>query len=203
MVDTLRAKKNDAQAKHVRKKSPYVVSIPMQIKLNVKRSYQRIWNDKASTFTPVIANCIMALIVGSIYYGTPLASVGFFSFGAVLFFAILLNALSAISEINSLYEQRPIVEKHKSYAFYHPATEAIAGLVADIPVKFAQAVAFNLTLYFLANLRREPGPFFLFFLIAYVTTFVSKSHLPPNHPGGISCSSSKENDRSSVLGCLE
>jgi len=31
--------------------------------------------------------------------------------------------LSAISEINSLYAQRPIVEKHKSYAFYHPATE--------------------------------------------------------------------------------
>jgi len=43
--------------------------------------------------------------------------------GSVLFFAVLLNALSAISEINSLYAQRPIVEKHKSYAFYHPATE--------------------------------------------------------------------------------
>lgn len=29
-----------------------------------------------------------------------------------------------MSEINSLYEQRLIIEKHKLYAFYHPATEA-------------------------------------------------------------------------------
>jgi ATP-binding cassette subfamily G (WHITE) protein 2 (PDR) len=89
----------------------------------MKRAVQRIWNDKASTFTPIIGNIIMALIVGSVFYGTPNASAGFFSKGSVLFFAVLLNALSAISEINSLYAQRPIVEKHKSYAFYHPATE--------------------------------------------------------------------------------
>lgn len=40
--------------------------------------------------------------------------------GSVLFLAILLNALTAISEIDGLYAQRPIVEKHNSYAFYHP-----------------------------------------------------------------------------------
>jgi ATP-binding cassette subfamily G (WHITE) protein 2 (PDR) len=122
-LEEFRASKLDSQANHTRPKSPYVVSIPMQIKLNMKRAVQRIWNDKASTFTPIIGNIIMALIVGSVFYGTPNASAGFFSKGSVLFFAVLLNALSAISEINSLYAQRPIVEKHKSYAFYHPATE--------------------------------------------------------------------------------
>lgn len=171
-LEEFRAYKNDAQADHTRQKSPYVVSVPMQIKLNMKRSVQRIWNDKASTFTPIIGNIIMALIVGSVFYGTPDASAGFFAKGSVLFFAVLLNALSAISEINSLYAQRPIVEKHKSYAFYHPATEAIAGIVVDIPLKFITATAFNLILYFMAGLRREPAQFFLFFLIAYVSTFV-------------------------------
>jgi ABC-type multidrug transport system permease subunit len=86
--------------------------------------------------------------------------------------AILLNALTAIAEIDSLYAQRPIVEKHASYAFYHPATEAAAGIVADVPVKFASAVVFNLIVYFLAGLRREPGQFFLFFLVSYVVTFI-------------------------------
>ena len=171
-LQEFRARKQDVQAKHTRPKSPYVVSVPMQVKLNVKRAYQRIWNDKASTFTPIIGNVIMALIVGSIFFGTPDATAGFFAKGSVLFFAVLLNALSAISEINSLYAQRPIVEKHKSYAFYHPATEAIAGIVADIPMKFAQATCFNLIIYFLAGLRREPSQFFLFFLIAYISTFV-------------------------------
>lgn len=171
-LEEFRASKRDAQAKHTRPKSPYVVSVPMQVKLNMKRAVQRIWNDKASTFTPIIGNIIMALIVGSVFYGTPDASAGFFAKGSVLFFAILLNALSAISEINSLYAQRPIVEKHKSYAFYHPATEAIAGIVVDIPLKFVTAVFFNLILYFMAGLRREPSQFFIFFLIAYISTFV-------------------------------
>lgn len=33
--------KNQRQAKHVRPKSPYVISIPMQVRLCVKRAYQR------------------------------------------------------------------------------------------------------------------------------------------------------------------
>lgn len=124
----LRDVKHERQAKHVRPGSPYVVSNWMQVRLNAVRAYHRMMNDKASTFTPVIGNIVMALIIGSVFFGTPDATVGFQSKGAVLFFAVLLNALSAIAEINSLYAQRPIVEKHKSYAFYHPWTEALAGI---------------------------------------------------------------------------
>ncbi|KAK0325334.1 hypothetical protein LTR82_003617 [Friedmanniomyces endolithicus] len=171
-LQELRATKNAAQGKHARKGSPYNASIGTQIQLNAKRAYHRMMNDKASTFTPIIANIIMALIIGSVYYGTPQATVAFTSKGAVLFFAVLLNALSAIAEINNLYSQRPIVEKHASYAFYHPWTEAIAGLVLDVPIKFLQAVAFNVILYFLAGLRREPAQFFIFFLINFVATYV-------------------------------
>jgi ATP-binding cassette, subfamily G (WHITE), member 2, PDR len=101
-LEALRESKHDQQAKHVRPGSPYVVSPWMQVRLNAKRSYHRMMNDKASTFTPVIGNIIMALIVGSVFYGTPDATAGFQSKGAVLFFAVLLNALSAIAEINSV-----------------------------------------------------------------------------------------------------
>ena len=160
--NTMQSSKREAQARHTRPKSPYVVSIPMQIKLNTKRAYERIWNDKPSTATMIVSQIVMSLVVGSAFYNIPPTTGGFFSKGAVLFFAILFNALIAISEINSLYAQRPIVEKHKSYAFYHPATEAIAGVVSDIPVKFCLAVAFNIILYFLARLRRDPGNFFLY-----------------------------------------
>ena len=171
-LQAFREYKQDQQAKHTRPKSSYVVSVPMQVKLNTKRAWQRTWNDKASTFTPIASNIIIALIIGSVFFGSPQATQGFTAKGAVLFFAVLINALAAITEINNLYAQRPIVEKHKSYAFYHPATEAIAGIVLDIPLKFFQAVAFNVVLYFLAGLRREPSQFFLFFLIVYTTTFV-------------------------------
>ncbi|KAJ5118857.1 CDR ABC transporter [Penicillium atrosanguineum] len=165
-------KKRGRQAKHTRPKSPYIISVPMQIKLNTKRAYQRLWNDMAATVSTVVSNIIMALIIGSVFYDAPNTTAGFQEKGATLFFAVLLNALTAMSEINSLYSQRPIVEKHNSYAFYHPFTEAIAGVIADVPVKFCLAVAFNIILYFLANLQREPGNFFLYFLITFIITFV-------------------------------
>ncbi|KAJ5127187.1 hypothetical protein N7448_007966 [Penicillium atrosanguineum] len=158
------------QAKHVRPKSPYVISIPMQVRLCVKRAYQRIWNDKPSTLTTVIGRIIMALVIGSIYFGTPNASAGFQSKGAALFFSVLLNALISITEINSLYDQRPIIEKQASYAFVHPFTEALAGIVADIPVKLFAAVIFNVIFYFLASLRYEPSQFFIFFLFTFLST---------------------------------
>ncbi|XHF97376.1 hypothetical protein AWENTII_000961 [Aspergillus wentii] len=158
------------QAKHVRPKSPYIISIPMQVKLCTIRAYQRIWNDKPSTLTTVIGRIVMSLIIGSIYYGTPNASAGFQSKGAALFFSVLMNALISITEINSLYDQRPIIEKQASYALVHPFAEAFGGIVSDIPVKIVSAVVFNIIFYFLAGLRYEPSQFFIFFLFTFLST---------------------------------
>ncbi|GAB1212649.1 hypothetical protein ATERTT37_001794 [Aspergillus terreus] len=116
-------RKRQRQAKHVRPKSPYVISIPMQVKLCTIRAYQR------------------------------------------------MNALISITEINSLYDQRPIVEKQASYAFVHPFTEAFGGIVSDIPVKFVSATVFNIIFYFLAGLRYEASQFFIFFLFTFLSTF--------------------------------
>ncbi|KAH6952434.1 ABC-2 type transporter-domain-containing protein [Ilyonectria sp. MPI-CAGE-AT-0026] len=171
-IEKMREQKKIRRAKHLRPKSPYTVSIAMQVKLCTKRAYQRIWNDKSATGTQAVIHVVMALIIGSVFYGTPDITDGLFAKGSVLFQAILLNALTAISEINNLYSQRPIVEKHASYAFYHPATEAAAGIVSDIPVKFITAVFFNIILYFLAGLRRDAGAFFLYFLIIYISSFI-------------------------------
>ena len=98
----------------------------------------------------------------------PLSTGSFFAKGSVLFFAVLLSALQSIVEINTLYAQRPIVAKHKSYAFYHPFTEAVAGIAADLPIKFCTTTVFNIILYFLAGLRYEASNFFVFFLFNFV-----------------------------------
>ncbi|KAF2014159.1 ABC-transporter [Aaosphaeria arxii CBS 175.79] len=158
----------EQQSKHARPGSPYVLSIPRQLALCMRRSVQRTMNDMAATVTTVVGQIIMALIIGSIYFGTPNDTNSFFAKGAVLFFAILLNALIAITEINALYSSRPIVEKQASYGFYHPFVEGLAGITADIPVKFIAATTFSIIIYFLAGLRREASQFFIFFLFNFV-----------------------------------
>ncbi|KAI9751254.1 MAG: pyruvate dehydrogenase E1, beta subunit [Chaenotheca gracillima] len=156
------------QAKHQRIKSPYTLSVPMQIRLCVKRGFLRLRGDMSITLSGLLGNCILALIVGSVFYNLQDNTESFYSRGALLFFAILLNAFSSALEILTLYTQRPIVEKQSKYAFYHPFAEAVASMICDLPNKFLTSVFFNLTLYFMTNLRRTPGHFFVFYLFSVV-----------------------------------
>jgi hypothetical protein len=68
-----------------------------------------------------------------------------------------------------MWAQRPIVEKHSRYGFYHPWTESFASLICDLPNKIATCVMFNVALYFMTNLRRTASAFFTYLLFMFVT----------------------------------
>jgi ATP-binding cassette subfamily G (WHITE) protein 2 (PDR) len=114
----------------------------------------------------------MALIISSVFYNLPQTTSSFQRRGVLLFFAILLAAFASMLEILTLYAQRPIVDKHARYAFYHPSAEAFASMLCDMPYKISNSILFSLTLYFMTNLRREPGPYFFFLLITFTLTMV-------------------------------
>lgn len=83
-----------------------------------------------------------------------------------------MTSIANVNQILTLYAQRPIVEKHARYALYHPSAEAISSMLCDMPYKVTNAITFNLALYFMTNLRREPGAFFFFLLISFATVLV-------------------------------
>ncbi|KAF4629420.1 hypothetical protein G7Y89_g8725 [Cudoniella acicularis] len=147
------------QAEHQRSQSPYTLSIYQQVALCTERGFQRLKGDASVTISGVIANSILALVVGT-----------FDRKAVLLFFAILLNAFASSLEIIILYDQRPIVEKHKRYSLYHPFAEAISSALCDLPYKISNCISFNLVLYFMTNLRRTPGAFFTFILFSFFTT---------------------------------
>ena len=88
-------------AKGQRAKSPYQISLPMQVKLCVYRGFQRLRGDASLTLTSMIGNSVMALIIGSVFYQLPIDTGSFYSRGALLFFAILLNAFASFLEVGS------------------------------------------------------------------------------------------------------
>jgi ATP-binding cassette subfamily G (WHITE) protein 2 (PDR) len=134
----------------------------------MQRGFQRLAGDYSFIIAGSVGNSIMALIIGSVFYNLPDDTSGLYSRGSLLFFAILLNAFSSQLEILTLYAQRPIVEKHTKYAFYHPFSEALSSMLCDLPNKLISCTCFNLILYFMTNLRREPGAFFIFYLFNFV-----------------------------------
>ncbi|KAJ5471563.1 hypothetical protein N7530_008920 [Penicillium desertorum] len=169
-LTTFSEARRQMQSKQQRAKSPYTLSIYEQISLNVVRGFQRLKADMSLFYSALFGNFFISLILGSVFYNLASDTASFYSREVLLFYAVLLAAFASALEILTLYAQRPIVEKQSRYAFYHPFTEAVASMVCDLPYKFANAVSFNLPLYFLANLKREPGAFFIFWLFSIVTT---------------------------------
>ncbi|OBT59744.1 hypothetical protein VE04_00230 [Pseudogymnoascus sp. 24MN13] len=155
------------QARGQRIKSPYTISVPMQVKLCVTRGFQRLRGDMSLLFAGIFGNTVMALVIASVFFNLQDNTETLFSKGALLFFAILINAFSSALEILTLFAQRPIVEKHTKYAFYHPFAEAIASMICDMPNKIGSSIFFNITLYFMTNLKRTPGAFFTFILFGF------------------------------------
>jgi ATP-binding cassette subfamily G (WHITE) protein 2 (PDR) len=158
------------QAKAQRVSSPYTLSYIQQVKLCLWRGFQRLKGDPSITLSQLIANSMVALIIASVFYNLQSNTGYFFQRGALLFFAILMNAFGSALEMLTLYAQRSIVEKHSRYALYHPSAEAFASMLTDLPYKVLNAITFNLVLYFMTNLRREPGPFFFFVLTSFILT---------------------------------
>ncbi|KAI0417832.1 ABC-2 type transporter-domain-containing protein [Xylaria grammica] len=168
-AEAFRASKRAQQAKAQRPKSPYTLSFAQQIRLCLWRGWLRLKGDPSITIGALIGNFIMSLIVGSVFYNLQPTTGSFYQRGALIFFACLLNAFASALEILTLYAQRPIVEKHSRYALYHPAAEAVSSMLCDLPYKVINTIVFNTSLYFLTNLRREPGAFFFFLLFSFFT----------------------------------
>ncbi|KAL8651740.1 MAG: hypothetical protein Q9226_004577 [Calogaya cf. arnoldii] len=100
-LDEFKKSRKASQAKSQRTKSPYTLSVPMQIKLCVRRGYQRLRGDMALLITGIIFNSVMALVVGSVFYNLPNETTSLFNHGALLFFAILLAAFASALEVGS------------------------------------------------------------------------------------------------------
>ncbi|KAF2852399.1 ABC transporter-like protein [Plenodomus tracheiphilus IPT5] len=175
--DRFKLSRRAFQADAQRASSAYNLSLLMQIRLCMRRGYQRLRGDMANTVTGILFNAIMALVIGSVFYNLPDDTGSLYSRGALLFFAVLLAALASVMEIFTLYAQRPIVEKQARYAFYHPFAEGISSMICDLPNKIGTSIVFNLVLYFMTNLRRTPGNFFIFLLFTFACTLTMSMYI--------------------------
>ncbi|KAG4275396.1 ATPase [Fusarium proliferatum] len=167
-ADAFRENKKSAQAKGQRLKSPFTLSYMQQVQLCLWRGWKRLLGSPGVTIFSLTANTSIALIASSLFYNMQPTTADFFQRGAVLFLAVLSNAFSSALEILTQYSQRPIVEKHARYAFYHASAESFSSILVDMPYKISNSILFNVTLYFMTNLNREAGAFFFYLLVSFL-----------------------------------
>ncbi|KAK1597502.1 ABC-2 type transporter-domain-containing protein [Colletotrichum navitas] len=169
-VEVFMNQKQSVQAKNQRLKSPFILSYGQQVKLCLWRCYKLLIGDPSLTLFMLFANTAQGLIISSLFYNLPQSTSSFYSRSAILFVAILTNAFSSALEILTQYAKRPIVEKQRRYAFYHASAEAFASVLVDMPYKVVNTICFDLIIYFMSNLNRNPGNFFYFLLTTFLMT---------------------------------
>ncbi|KAL6453447.1 SNQ2 ABC multidrug transporter SNQ2 [Candida maltosa Xu316] len=147
-----------------RKRSPFTITYTEQLRLCFIRAYYRILGDKAYTTTLMGAGVIQAFVAGSLYYNTPDNITGAFSRGGVIFFAVLFMSLMGLAEISASFSNRQVLMKQKNYSMYHPSADALSNFVMSIPISIIVNTFFVIILYFLSNLARDAGKFFICYL---------------------------------------
>jgi ABC-type multidrug transport system permease subunit len=162
-----------AMDKRLPASSPMMVGFLDQVITCVHRQYQILWGDKATFFIKQISTVVQALMAGSLFYNAPDTSAGLFMKSGACFFAIFFNALMSMSEVTDSFTGRPVILKHKSFAFFHPAALCIAQIATDIPVVLFQVSVFCLVIYFMVGLTMSASAFFTFWAVVVATTMVS------------------------------
>lgn len=164
------------KSNHVRAKSPYMVSFWMQLRYLSGRNILRIKSDPSVPMFMVMSQAIIGFIISSIYYNLQPNTDNLYLRGSAVFIAAYFNGFASLLEIITMYEARPVVEKHKQLALYRPSADGLACIITEFPIKLAMALVFNIVFYFMVHLRREPGRFFFYFLITFSCT-IAMSHI--------------------------
>ena len=152
------------------KKSPYTVSFGKQVWTLTKRNWLRTSGSPEIAIITLVAQAFLAVTNGALFYNQAEDTSSFYSRGASLLVAIVLNCVASILEILSMFEARPILEKHSGFGLYRASANAVASVISELPLKVIAAILFNVIYYFMINFKREPGPFFFFLLYNFIST---------------------------------
>ncbi len=149
-------------------RSAYSVGFHLQVWALMKRQFVLKMQDKLGLGLSWARAIVVAIVLGTLYFNLSPTSASAFSKGGLLFISLLFNAFQAFSELGSTMIGRPIVNKHKAYAFHRPSALWIAQIFVDTAFSAVQILVFSIIVYFMTNLTRTAGAFLTFYLLILV-----------------------------------
>lgn len=149
-------------------RSVYSVGFHLQIWALMKRQFALKMQDKLGLGLSWARAIVIAIVLGTLYFDLGQTSASAFSKGGLLFVSLLFNAFQAFSELGSTMTGRPIVNKHKAYAFHRPSALWIGQIFVDTAFSATQILVFSIIVYFMTNLNRTAGAFFTYYLLILV-----------------------------------
>ena len=139
----------EAKRKHTPKSSVYATPFHLQMWALMQRQFLIKWQDKFSNFMSYLTTIVIAIMLGTVWLNLPQTSLGAFTRGGLLFISLLFNAFQAFGELAGVLLGRPIVAKHRNFAFHRPSALWIAQIVVDITFGAVRILLFSIIVYFM------------------------------------------------------
>ncbi|KAF8424902.1 ABC-2 type transporter-domain-containing protein [Tirmania nivea] len=158
------------KSKLTRKKNPYTISFMMQVWYLLQRELQVAWQDQTGLRSRFINTIVLGLLAGALAYKIPKSTAGPYIMGGALFFNLVVIGWMQILEAITMTVGRTITAKQVTMAFYRPSAQVIAKTIADLPVLAVQCALYTLVLYFMTDMARDAGKFFLQLLFVFTTS---------------------------------
>ncbi|KAK4458061.1 putative ATP-binding transporter [Cladorrhinum samala] len=147
------------------RRSAYSVGFHQQVWALMKRQFLLKKQDVLALILSWLRNIIIGIVLGTLYLNLGKTSASAFSKGGLMFIALLHNAFQSFSELAGTMLGRAVVNKHRAYAFHRPSALWIANILVDQVFATTQVFVFSVIVYFMTNLSRSAGGFFVFYLM--------------------------------------
>ncbi|KAK4133652.1 hypothetical protein BT67DRAFT_434638 [Trichocladium antarcticum] len=163
--DDFRAAVREQKGRGASKKSAYSAGFQQQVWALMKRQFLLKRQDVFALVLSWVRNIVIAIVIGTLYLNLGTTSADAFSKGGLLFMALLHTVFSSFSELAGTMMGRAVVNKHRAYAFHRPSALWLAQIFVDQIFAATQVLVFAIIVYFMANLARDAGAFFTFYLL--------------------------------------
>ncbi|KAI8615304.1 ABC-2 type transporter-domain-containing protein [Chytriomyces sp. MP71] len=147
----------------------FAVSMKRQATLLIKREWQILRGNPVTIIVKYAVSIIMALLNGLVYLQLGTSPSDGYTRGGTIFFALLFNSTSAMSEVTKILDGRPILYKHTEMALHRPSTLFMAQFLFQVALDFIQLLIFSCILYFMVGLQATATKFFTFVLALFIT----------------------------------
>jgi ATP-binding cassette, subfamily G (WHITE), member 2, SNQ2 len=185
----VRADKNTG----VHKGSSFTVNFWEQVKACIYRQVLIKWGAREDYYVKLFTIVSVSLMMSSLFFKQPFDSSGTFTRGGIILFGCIFNGWLQLSEAYEAVAGRPMLARHKQFAFYRPSAVVVARAIVDIPLLALQCGTSSIIFvscsffvqdvvtfgdlpwlvsvqYFMANLRVNAGAYFIFLVFSFLVS---------------------------------
>ncbi|XP_004349233.2 ATP-binding cassette transporter [Capsaspora owczarzaki ATCC 30864] len=154
----------------------FASSFRTQIQQVFARTWLMTWRNPAVFKTRLATFIVVSLVLGSLFWQLEYNPIGANGRVGMMFFTVVFAAFISQSAIGDVLELRAVFYREKASGTYRTSALSLSLLLCDYPFHIIYMLCYTLPFYWMSGMSSEPGRFFYFMLIFFVTYMSSYTY---------------------------